>query len=99
MNGSHSAGYASLHVGRDWSVRCNTYPDTSPILSVYTDGMQVSVSIADREFMPDKAVEFARELARQAHVFAAECERLNAAQKCQPAGTGDGKDLAAGKAA
>lgn len=98
MSGSHSAGYASLHVGADWSVRCNTYPAATPILSVWTDGMHMSVTIADRGFMPDRAVEFARELARQAQAFAAECERLNAAQKSQP-GSGDGDEQVAGKAA
>ncbi len=44
----------------------------------------VSVSIADREQMPAGAVAFARELARQAARFAADCERLHAAQHDQP---------------
>jgi hypothetical protein len=41
--------------------------------------MSVCISIADRTAMPARAVTFARELAAQAAVFAAECERLHAA--------------------
>ena len=82
-----SFGSASLHVGADWMVRCCTYPETTPILSIDAGTTAVSVSIADRQQMSGEAVAFARELARQAARFAADCERLHAAQHDQlPAG-------------
>jgi hypothetical protein len=74
-----SFGSTSLHVGTDWHVQCNTYPDTTPILSVDAGDSGVSVSIAGRTVIDAGAVAFARELARQATRFAAECERLHAA--------------------
>jgi hypothetical protein len=83
-SGGSSFGTASVHVGADWHVRCSTYPATTPILSIDAGNAAVSVSIADRERMPAEAVTFARELARQAARFAADCERLHAAQHDQP---------------
>ena len=83
-SGGSSFGTTSVHVGADWHVRCSTYPATTPILSIDAGNAAVSVSIADREHMPAEAVTFARELARQAARFAAECERLHAALQGQP---------------
>jgi hypothetical protein len=45
--------------------------------------MEVTISIADRTAMPAHAVAFARELAKQAAAFAAECEWLHAALPAQ----------------
>ncbi len=78
-----SFGSTSVHVGADWHVRCSTYPTTTPILSIDAGNAAVSVSIADREHMPAEGLAFARELARQAARFAADCERLHAAQHDQ----------------
>ena len=64
-SGGGSFGTASLHVGTDWTVRCCTYPETTPILSIDAGSTAVSVSIADRERITAEAVAFARELARQ----------------------------------
>ncbi len=77
---SDGGSFASLgvHVGADWMVRCDTYPDTTPILSVKAGPSWVSLSIAARTVIPAEAVAFARELARQAARFAADCERLHA---------------------
>ena len=81
--GRGSFGSASLHIGSDWQVRCSTYPDTPPILSVGGWHMEIAVSIADRQRVSAEAVAFAQELAGQAAVFAAECERLHAAPQGQ----------------
>jgi hypothetical protein len=83
-----SFGSASLHIGSDWQVRCSTYPDTPPILSVGGWHMEIAVSIADRQRVSAEAVAFAQELTRQAAVFAADCERLHAEQHGQACETG-----------
>jgi hypothetical protein len=72
-----SFGSQWLHVGTDWRVRCETYLDAPPILSVTAGDLTALVVIAARERMPAEAVAFARELTRQAARFAAECERLH----------------------
>lgn len=58
---------------------CHTYPDTTPILSIDAGRCGVSLSIAGRTEIPASAVEFAREMARQAEAFAADCAQLHAA--------------------
>jgi len=35
-----------VHVGADWTIRCETYPDTTPILTVGGGPVAVSFSIA-----------------------------------------------------
>ncbi len=71
---------AGLHVGTDWHVQCSTYENTTPILSVDAGHHAISVSIAGRTVIGAKAVAFARALAGETARFAAECERLHAAQ-------------------
>ena len=93
-SGGGSFGTASLHIGTDWHVRCSTYPDTTPILGIDAGNAAVSVSIAARERITADAVAFARELARQAARFAADCERLHAAQHDQGADGDDGEAVA-----
>jgi hypothetical protein len=83
-----SFGCSSLRVGTDWHVRCSTYPDEAPIFSVDAGPMSASISPADRHQVSAEAVAFARELARQAARFAADCERLHAAQADQAHDTG-----------
>jgi hypothetical protein len=83
-SGGGSFGSASLHVGGDRQVRCSTHPDTTPILTIDAGPTSVHVSIAARDRIPAEALAFARELARQAARFAAECERLHAALQGQP---------------
>ena len=78
-----SFGSAGLHIGSDWAVRCSTYPDTTPILSVDAGRTTVSVSIAPAKGMTAHGVAFARELAQEATLFAADCERLYAEQQDQ----------------
>ena len=78
-----SFGSAGLYVGTDWQVRCSTYPHSTPILSIDAGRTTLSVSITPMKRMGDEAVAFARELARQAALFAADCERLHAAQHGQ----------------
>ena len=78
--GRESFGWVNAHAGQGARVDCYTYAATTPILTVQAGRMSVNISIADRTAMPAHAVAFARELAAQAAAFAAECERLHAAQ-------------------
>ena len=78
-----SFGSAGRSVRTDWQVRCSTYPDSTPILSIDAGRTVMSVSITPLKQMGDEAVAFARELARQAALFAADCERLHAEQHGQ----------------
>ena len=73
-----SFSHLSYHVGDDWHVRCSTYADTTPILSV--DGGPSTLSISTRGRNADaSAVEFARALVHEAQKFADEMERMHAA--------------------
>ena len=86
-----SFSHLSYHVGAEWHVRCNTYADTTPILSV--DGGPSTLSISTRGRNADaSAVEFARALARRAREFADEMERMHAEHLADAEGT----DKAAG---
>ncbi len=80
MSGRGSFAYQGVHVGAEWAVRCDTYEATTPILSIDAGSLSVSFSIAARTLVPAEGVAFARELARLAARFAAECERLHAGQ-------------------
>jgi hypothetical protein len=85
-----SFSHVSCHVGGDWVVRCRSYPDTTPILSLDAGSSAVSVTTKGKD--ADKAaVEFARALAREASKFADEMERMHAAQ------LDDGDSKAAGR--
>jgi hypothetical protein len=78
-NKGGSFSHFSYHVGGDWVVRCTTYPDTTPILSLDAGSSAVSVTTKGKD--ADKAaVEFARALAREAQKFADEMQRMHAAQ-------------------
>jgi hypothetical protein len=82
----------SFHVGADWWVCCHTYDDATPIFDIDGGPVSVAISIRDRT-TDDKAVEFARTLAREAQKFADEIERMHAAQL---ADNGISTDKAAG---
>jgi hypothetical protein len=87
VSGQESFGSANVHAGEGAHVDCHTYDRTTPILSVRAGRMVVNISIADRTAMPARAVTFARELAAQAAMFAAECERLHATLPAQAPGS------------
>ena len=73
----------SYHVGCDWRTYCHVYEDRAPIFAIAAGRSAVTISVPGRT--ADKAaVEFARAMALDAQLFAAEMERLYAAQ----AGTG-----------
>lgn len=80
----------SVHVGTDWRVDCRNYDGRTPILSVDAGQVAVCYSIDARQ-AANAGVEFARALARDAQLFAAEVERLHAAQHADA-----GDDKAAG---
>lgn len=92
-----SLAHLGLHVGQDWSTWLSTYPDHSPILDITAGSTTVAISITGNN-ADQAAVEFARELARQAAAFAAEVERLHTneesgghGQACADGGAGDGE--------
>jgi hypothetical protein len=72
-----------VYVGTDWQLTCHAYADSTPILAVDTGPIVLTISLEGRK-ATDSAVEFARELAKQAARFAAEVERLHAAQHAKP---------------
>jgi hypothetical protein len=83
-----SFSHLSYHVGDDWHVRCSTYADTTPILSV--NGGPSTLSISTRGRNADaSAVEFARALVCEAQKFADEIERMHAAQLADDNSTTD----------
>ena len=96
-SGGGSLAHLGLHVGKDWSTWLSTYPDHSPILDIDAGSTAVAISITGNK-ADQAAVEFARELAKQAAAFAAEVERLHAAeenggqdQARKDGGAGDGE--------
>ena len=78
VNGSFTR--ASVHVGGDWTVRCATDVGHTPLLEVGAGETEVSFCLAGRDIRAS-TVEFATELAREAGRFAAEVERMHAAQQ------------------
>jgi hypothetical protein len=87
-----SSSRMDVYVGHDASVECRTHEERTPFLSVEAGGAEVTFCLIERP-VSTRAVEFARELARQAQVFADEAERLHDSKA-------DGKDdPAAGEAA
>ncbi len=68
----------SVYAGNDTWVTCYRYPEKTPILHVSAGQSALSVSVVGRE-ATDAALEFARALLREAQAFAAEVERLHAA--------------------
>lgn len=75
-----SFGSVSFHAGADAVVRCSVYPDAAPILSLDAGRLTVSITVAGRTECSPEAVAFAQQLADKAATFAAECERMHAAQ-------------------
>jgi hypothetical protein len=98
---SSSFGSSGVYVGTDWQVRCSTYPASTPILTIDAGRSAMSVSVTPMKQMSDEAVAFARELARQAALFAAECERLHGAEleRLADASEADASEAAGGPAA
>jgi hypothetical protein len=83
-SGRMSFGRVNLSVGQEFTAECFTYVARSPILDISTGSTSVAVSLAGDE-IDETAVRFARTLAEQARVFAAEVERLHAAQAAHQA--------------
>ncbi len=73
-------GNMTLHAGPDAWVRCGTYTNGPlPNLSVAGGGLTMTLYLAG-EVIDAGHVRFARDLVTQVQRFAAECERLHAAQ-------------------
>jgi hypothetical protein len=96
-SGGRSMGRVALHVGEDWWTFLSTYEDHTPILDVQAGSTTLTFCIAGTE-VGQAAVEFGRELASQAALFAAELERLHALASPQ-AGNPERGTPASGEAA
>ncbi|GAA4942891.1 hypothetical protein GCM10023224_26800 [Streptomonospora halophila] len=72
-------GSMSLHVGSDVRVRCYTYPDAKPILSVSSSGPELSMTCRDhRGAVTSADLAFAREVVSAAQCYLAALEELHA---------------------
>jgi hypothetical protein len=80
---------SAYYVGCDWRTYCHTYEDRPPIFSINAGRSAVSVSVKGRK-ADRAAVEFARAMALDAQLFAAEMERVSIEQN----GAGDNHDQA-----
>ncbi len=78
-SGGGTFSHLSYHVGDGWQVTCNTYADTTPILTVSGGPSTLAISTRGRD-ADVNAVEFARALAREARRFLDEMERMRGAQ-------------------
>ena len=87
--------HIGMHVGEDWYTYLCTYDDHPPILDISIGSAMIALSITDRQ-VSTPAVEFARDLARQAAKFAAEVERMHG---CQPDGNASQGGAEEGEAA
>jgi hypothetical protein len=76
-----SSAQVAVYGGGDALLECFTYDDTCPILSIRAGGSIVTISTTGHRVADEGSVAFARNLAEQAGVFAAEVERLHTAQK------------------
>jgi hypothetical protein len=94
VSGRESYTSMGVYFGEDAHVRCSTYPDHGPILSLVAGPASLSLSIAGQADMPRWGVEFARALVREAQRFAAECERVGAAQQAQVTSSSAADDAA-----
>jgi len=72
-----SFGHVGVHVGTDWTVRCNTYSGHAPILNIGAASTTVALCMAGEQPSAE-FVQFARALADAAQQFATEAERLHA---------------------
>jgi hypothetical protein len=90
-----SFSHLSVHVGASFWVRCSTYTDTTPILSIDVGDTHVSITPSGKD-ATDDALSFARDLARHVQAFAAEVERMHAARTSTT--TADGGTTAESKA-
>lgn len=86
MSDGGSISSLGLHVGTGARVTCHRYADQTPILRIDAGEASLLISVKGRD-ASDRALEFARALAREAQAFAAEVERLHAASAApvQPA--------------
>jgi hypothetical protein len=90
-----------LYASTDTWVTCHHYADQTPILAIDAGASSLTISVKGHD-ASDSALTFARELARHAQEFAAEVERIHAAQHPGTAITNGGTaatDKAAGSKA
>ncbi len=52
-----SFSHAWLHIGSDFTIRCSTYDDTTPILSVDAGGSALSITPAGRDATDEAAAQ------------------------------------------
>ncbi len=82
-----SGWHVGVYVGSEWSVRCFTYPDERPILSLETPGGGLSVSAMGGTVTADH-VDFAYALVKAANDYLIECEALRLPDNSEKFGHG-----------
>jgi hypothetical protein len=70
----------SVHTDADAHVSCASYRYDPPILTVHASGLNLTVSVQERQQVSASDVAFASDLAKAAAKYAAECARIHAAQ-------------------
>jgi hypothetical protein len=85
VTGRESFSSVSVRAGEGARVCCHRYPSEAPILSLDAGEASLSITVGGRNEVTAWAVEFARQIVREAERFAAECERMHAAQQAQGA--------------
>jgi hypothetical protein len=79
MSTGGSFSHLSMHVGSSFWVRCSTYTDTTPILSVDVGDTSVSITSSGKD-ATDEALRFAQDLLHHVQDFTTEVERMHAAR-------------------
>lgn len=67
-----------FHLGSDVDLRCSTYPDHGPILSIEVDGGWINLSARNPADLTDRDLANAQALAEHVQIYLAECERVHA---------------------
>jgi hypothetical protein len=88
MSTGGSFSHLSMHVGSSFWVRCSTYTDTTPILTIDVGDTSLSITPSGKA-ATDDALTFARDLARHVQAFTTEVERMHAAQATSTPADGD----------
>ncbi|MFD0900575.1 hypothetical protein [Actinomadura sediminis] len=84
-----TTGTLSVHLGAGAVVQCFTYKDDGPILAIDAPGISLSLTNRTPVAMVAGDVENARRLLEAVTTFAAEVERLHAANETAAESAGD----------
>ena len=87
--------HVSVHLDGGAWLQCSTYPDRSPVLSITSGPVDVSVGVPDCDHVTAQDVALARQLAATVAEFVADLERCAAMPDQAPAEPGEPSGRAA----